>query len=739
MSDQAAGVGEAGRRRWRDLAIAIVVAVVAIAALAGGAKTSRYVRNDSRLCTASCHTVSTKYHRDTPGHEKLACQSCHPTDFRAGLSLLIRSVRGHVEGTPKHSVDDAAACVNCHQTRVVEWQAIKDTSGHHQHAAGQKPVGCAACHGKLIHDTKKPTDDVCRECHQAAKLHKHRDDADSCLTCHNFSAKVGTANQLTLNQCDTCHGADAKKNDTEGKTKNASVVTPDLLHGKVNCKLCHQPHNERGGVARQQCNLCHEIQIGTEASPAPEGHRVCVRCHAPHAPLSQAAVTCAKCHEQARMRESGTRSTALRHDSCASCHMPHRWLPERSGCMRCHAENTQKIMTKSPEKHQKCVACHEVHGPPPSGNTCVGCHKGRAKHVAVAPSKHKNCASCHDPHAAKDLDVPRKACPRCHTSEVAQTMKEGPSQHGKVSCLGCHQPHDRPLPDQKKVCSRCHGDKTKAINAATGSPAPHKICSSCHAPHRFKIISQNVACGRCHQDIAQNPGNHTGLCTKCHNQHGSPTVQRTTCLKCHENINLKPPPGNTQHATCGSCHKPHKRAKEAVSQCRNCHQDKAQIAKAWPANSPHAGECNKCHNQHDVLNIEKCGSCHTKQASQAGKHKCVNCHSPHKTPAASKGEWWNRCQGCHSQELSDTKEGKHNLPCAKCHEQHRFARPKCTTCHGTIVKQAAHGVKAHQDCTKCHNQHTTSKPGRAECLACHADRTNHQPEAKRCNACHPFK
>jgi hypothetical protein len=738
MSDESAGVRGAGRRRWRNLAIAIVALAATLAFVLGGAKTSSYVKNDGRLCTSSCHTVASKLHRDVAGHEDLACQTCHPTDFRTGVSLLVRSVRGHVEGAPRHSQDDAAACVACHQKNVVEWQAVKETAGHHEHAAGRKPVGCAACHGKQIHGNK-PVDEICRECHNAGKLHKHRDDGDDCQSCHNFKAKSQRAAGLTLNQCDGCHGAAAKQADPEGpKTKNASLVTPDLLHGKVNCKLCHQPHNERGGVGRQQCNLCHEIQIGTEASPAPEGHRVCVRCHSPHAPLTAAAVTCAKCHEQAKKRATGPSSTALRHDSCASCHVPHRWLPERSGCLRCHSDNAQKILTRSPEKHQKCTACHEVHGPPPSGNTCVGCHKPRVKHVAVAPAKHKNCASCHDPHAAKDLDVPRMACPRCHTGQVEQLMREGPADHGKVGCLGCHPPHDRPLPDIKKACSRCHSDKIKATNAPQ-APAPHKICSSCHQPHRFKIFSQNVACGRCHQNVANDPGNHPGLCTKCHNQHGAPQVQKAACLKCHETINLKPPPGNQQHANCGSCHKPHQLAKNAISQCKVCHADKAQIAKLWPASSPHAGECNKCHSQHEVLKIEACGTCHTKQSAGAGKHKCVNCHSPHKAPAAQKSEWWNRCQSCHTQQAADIKLGGHNQPCSKCHEEHKFARPKCTSCHGTIVQQAAHGVKEHQNCTKCHGEHTTSKPGRAECLACHRDRQSHQPDAKRCNACHPFK
>jgi len=735
MSEAVGGEAGPGRRRRRAVVLVTVLATALAAALVSGVSGARYVRNDPRMCTATCHTAAAgEHHLETPGHEEIACQKCHPANAGVGFRLLWRSMLGKVQGGPAHIGNDPGACTSCHSADVTQWRRLTDTAGHHEHMAGRKPVPCLSCHDEDMHKQPKP-DASCIKCHKAAKLHAKTPDADTCLSCHNFSSKDNGVHGLTLTQCDKCHGKDAKKNDS-GKTVTATVVSGDKLHGKVNCRLCHQPHRERSVLARQPCNDCHEIQIGTEASPAPEGHRVCSKCHAPHAPLSEAAVTCAQCHDQAKTRTAGERSTALRHDSCSSCHVPHRWIPERSGCARCHAENAQKILTKSPEKHQTCTACHEVHGPVPSGATCVSCHKARRSHLVSAPARHKNCASCHDPHAAKESPV--KACPKCHTNELKQMMKDGPAQHAEAGCFKCHRPHNNPLPDPK-ACNGCHSDKAKLVSAA--GPPKHKECASCHAPHTFKVTSSKTACGRCHQGIAAKPGNHTGDCKKCHNQHGSPVVSRAACVGCHEKIDLRPPPGNAPHANCGSCHKPHLAAKAALGQCRSCHQDKAQVAKLWPAGSAHAGECNKCHQPHAVRTIETCASCHDKQAATGagGKHRCQQCHAPHETPASSKAGWWNRCSKCHSQQLADTKVGKHNMACSKCHEQHRFARPNCTTCHKAIHKQAAHAVKEHRQCSKCHDEHKTTKPGRNECLSCHTDRREHEPQAKQCYACHPFK
>ena len=74
-------------------------------------------------------------------------------------------------------------------------------------------------------------------------------------------------------------------------------------------------------------------------------------------------------------------------------------------------------------------------------------------------------------------------------------IAEGPEGHKKESCLGCHQPHDNPLP-KENACAKCHQDE--AAHVATAPPPKHRLCTSCHEKHVFSIPDPKVACAKCH-------------------------------------------------------------------------------------------------------------------------------------------------------------------------------------------------------------------------------------------------
>jgi hypothetical protein len=414
--------------------------------------------------------------------------------------------------------------------------------------------------------------------------------------------------------------------------------------------------------------------------------------------------------------------------------------------MQCHKEQAQLILTRSPEKHSSCTNCHDIHGPPPTGAVCLKCHSDtKGKHVALAPERHKDCTSCHNPHAPRPEDT-RTACAKCHTNEVTQVMALGPEGHAKTSCFGCHKPHENPLPPPD-ICAKCHTERAKIV--ATASPPKHRTCTSCHEKHVFRITEIVPTCQKCHgpmfQTAAGTPLNvpHKGDCKNCHTLHGSPGVPKAACFKCHAKVEKEFNPPNEKHAVCRSCHQPHTPASTAPARCPTCHQDKGAIAQKWPPDSAHAKACNGCHQQHDVRIKKACVECHAPEVASAtgSKHQCIQCHAPHKEPPGTGPAWWTRCAQCHADKVESVKQrGPVHSECKNCHQQHRFAKPMCTTCHKDMASKGLHAAEKHlSSCTSCHDPHVHGDPKPEQCLKCHTDRRNHEPTAQRCQACHLFQ
>ena len=754
------------RRLWLKLAerrpVAVAVALVLLAFVLGlWAGGENYVRHNPKFCTRACHAPNSRHAaKSLKGHKNLACQACHAGGNAPGLGLAFKSIFGTANNVGSHAALDPTSCSNCHSARP-DAELVADTLGHRQHAGPRQPTPCVQCHSQ--HSARRAVQ-ACTNCHADAKLHAKRPDADTCLSCHNFSIRSGTAQKLTVLECNRCHGESHDGSLPTEVLAQARRVTPQMLHGSVDCKLCHNPHRSarpasstagapegpaasgqrgndstvtsasaQGFVAQQPCHKCHEIQLGPDAAKVPVGHVNCAKCHRQHAPLQEARVACVECHEQGRDNAT-TGAQGRRHRSCSSCHVPHDWHAERSGCVHCHKDKAESLLTRSPEGHAKCVSCHEIHGPVPDGRTCVTCHRDRSVHLANAPATHRNCATCHDPHAASNPD--RKVCLRCHSDQERQIAGGATPKHAAAGCLGCHEQHGNPAVGATR-CRTCHTDKAQLV--AEAGPEPHRRCVSCHQPHQFKVQSVENTCGRCHSNVTAQ-GIHGGPCTKCHQPHGSPAVVRSACLSCHEAVKKIAPAENAPHGRCGSCHQPHRSATAAPLQCPSCHQDKAKIAALWPAGSAHAGACTNCHEHHQVRQIKSCESCHVAEGSAAHgpPHRCTQCHQPHQEPAV-KGGWWTRCNNCHAAKVAATQAGGPHKECQNCHKPHAFARPACTDCHKSIVEQGAHRVPAHKKCTACHDAHTASRPEREQCVKCHEDRKTHMADVRRCQGCHMFK
>jgi len=776
VTEPAAGTPDGGRRaRLLHWVWGLVAVIVAAAALAF-AGTERRVERDASFCSGACHhapAAGSQSHLAgwaPAGHSNLPCQSCHATPLTKGVKLLWQSWTKSGRVTP-HGKESARGCETCHEKRPAEWRLVAETQGHRAHR-GVKNVDCLSCHGKSEHTTER-AGAGCTGCHKDEKLHKPTTaGAETCLSCHSFSASEKNAQPPTTVSCEKCH---ADRRALEASTSPGTLIPPmkdvdnHALHGGVACQLCHNAHGKKLKAPEGEpvCANCHQFEnfeTKGEVRNGPEEHRKCVGCHKPHAPRETALQTCVTCHEKnakGLTAEGPGKTTALKHKSCASCHVPHTWRAERSGCVQCHKEQATLIQTRSPEQHSACTKCHDIHGPPPTGAVCLKCHSDtKGKHVALAPERHKDCTSCHNPHAPRPQDT-RKACTKCHTTEVTQVMAGGPEGHKTESCFGCHKPHENPLP-APGVCAKCHAERAKVVAAA--QPPKHRVCISCHEKHVFRITQIAPTCSKCHgpmfADAAGTPKvvPHRGECKTCHTLHGSPGVPTSACLKCHEKIEKAFHPPNPQHAVCRSCHQPHTPASTAPARCPTCHQAKAEVAQKWPPHSAHAQACNGCHQPHDVRIKKACAECHGPEAASAvgSKHQCVQCHPPHKDPphdgalaalpdrTGRPGEgraWWSRCAECHAAKAASVKErGTVHSECKNCHQQHRFAVPTCATCHKDITSKGLHAVEKHAaNCTSCHDPHVKSQPKPEQCLSCHTNRRGHEPGAQRCQACHLFQ
>jgi hypothetical protein len=535
-------------------------------------------------------------------------------------------------------------------------------------------------------------------------------------------------------------------------------VNEHALHSGVACQLCHNAHGiqRKAPEGQPSCAACHKFenfQVGNEQRAGPEEHRKCEGCHKPHMPRKTAQQRCVDCHQKNATGLAGatgatptTRTTALKHESCASCHVPHTWKAERSGCMQCHKNETNLFQTRSPPEHKACTDCHDVHGPAPSGAVCLKCHATtKGTHVALAPERHKDCTACHNPHAPRPEET-RTSCARCHSTELAQVMGGGPEAHAKNSCFTCHKPHDSPMPPPG-VCASCHADKGKAVAAA--APPKHRVCTSCHERHQFRIPDVGAACNRCHTglfDVTNKPFTvvpHQADCKTCHTFHGSPKVPKARCLGCHETVATKFSPPNDKHGDCRSCHQPHTPASTAPGRCAECHANKASVAAMWPPASAHARACTGCHQPHAAQQKKPCADCHAQEAASAlgGKHACNQCHQPHAAPPGTGHAWWTRCNTCHAKQVETAKErGPTHSDCKSCHQPHKFAVPTCASCHKDMGGRGLHAAPHHAaSCSSCHDPHVKSLPTRQQCLACHTDKRAHEPNAKACFTCHLFR
>lgn len=272
----------------------------------------------------------------------------------------------------------------------------------------------------------------------------------------------------------------------------------------VSCYRCHSLlHAEQGGVAPEDCLLCHPKEfelkppdhtrafaVGGHNEDARERMTECTMCHK--------SAFCVPCHKGGIKMANNAPSPAVlpadhRQPEWQAAH-GRDYLGQRGACSTCHVA-------------VDCVECHQTAMPHPNewlarhsaGNgypkeDCDTCHTDRA-----------GCQDCH--HATVDrAELIEKNCVGCH-----EEMKQKPATAIKNAPLAEHAVHFNV--EEKKgrpyVCDDCHiGFTVARINKPAVSTQAHdlRLCYDCHGSLDVKGVliapwPGKELCQRCHGDL----------------------------------------------------------------------------------------------------------------------------------------------------------------------------------------------------------------------------------------------
>lgn len=170
----------------------------------------------------------------------------------------------------------------------------------------------------------------------------------------------------------------------------------------------------------------------------------------------------------------------------------------------------------SSEAAQGCFICHSTAAVSAAqlqldhlmaGITCEGCHGPGEKHIAAVKASSKNL-QVFNPAKLEADELSQEVCGACHVSfEKALLMPKqggdnnlryqpyrifnsrGHSGDERISCVACHDPHDKLESDAvfyDSKCLACHLTNRAQVKTATRSaaacPVSKQKCTTCHMP-----------------------------------------------------------------------------------------------------------------------------------------------------------------------------------------------------------------------------------------------------------------
>lgn len=474
------------------------------------------------------------------------------------------------------------------------WATFRASKGHELHV-GQRNIECGACHDYRKVGFARVELASCGKCHENQAARSHHGGAGketTCLTCHSFSPESppacagchgekhasGAASLVTVHSslaCDECHHVHDRPSITDAeclRCHDAVKLSHAGRAGSAACRDCHHAHDS-AKKAPETCGGCHASPKG----PKPAGHDSCLGCHAPHDFRSSGPKVCASCHAKQTTLVS---AITVEHRSCTSCHEHHDPGRAAGACRSCHSA----VQHAEHGGKKNCTSCHEPHG----GNAdvavvaCTSCHQKIASSDRGAHAAGQECTVCHAAPGFALADR-KTLCASCHARQIKLVTEN----HAHEECTACHGSTAH-QPKAAPPCAACH-----ARERAT-APAGHQQCTTCHDAHGATVPPLQT-CVSCHKkESATQHGGLPGGCRSCHLPHGDshkPAVSLTPppCASCHVVQKLPGLHAVAQHLACGKCHEAHGPPRADRTTCTGaCHADKREHEKEATA-------CSGCH------------------------------------------------------------------------------------------------------------------------------------------------
>ncbi len=309
-------------------------------------------------------------------HKGLGCLDCHSD----------KNTDPHREATNFMVADQG--CRTCHKDAADQYKA------HGVALIGEVPdmPNCADCHGdhnvlpsedrnSMAHPTNLPA--TCGKCHEDLDLTARYDmliDHPGQIYEKSVHGQASMGGVYVAATCNDCHST----GETAHKIYSPGHAESTINHFNIpkTCGKCHK------GVEKDYWDGIHGQLAARGETDAP----VCTHCHGEHgiispddpsSPVSKAKVaemTCAPCHDSARLNEKyGMPAGRLRTfvDSyhglksksgdthvanCASCHGVHRILPSKNEESSIHPTNLQHTCGECHPKISERLAATPIHG-----------------------------------------------------------------------------------------------------------------------------------------------------------------------------------------------------------------------------------------------------------------------------------------------------------------------------------------------------------------------------------------
>ena len=580
------------------------------------------VSSTPQFC-GTCHIMKPYYQSwKHSAHNKIACVECHISPgltaevrkkFEA-LSMVAKYFTATYGTKPWAEVDDAA-CLRCHQRRLlegrVEFHGVSfDHRPHLTESRRGLRLRCTSCHSQIVQgEHLTVTTSTCALCH--FKGQPANAELGECRKCHEVPQRVQLADNTTFDHseverrgmnCVSCH---------EGIVRGT---------GEVPRERCLSCHNQPDRLEKYTDKLFLHRQHVTE-------HKVdCQDCHGP---IEHGIVSRLPAHVVA-----AAESAAARPDHAKPVKAGEDFLTKHQRQGMPHTEDLIPQVPTGASSHapNPCESCHGG-GHDPQQQLYAG--RG-ARGVPDMPSvmyvNGVRCQGCHDP----SLVV--------RTASLGPGGPEGPQQApaSAVACMSCHGP------GYKRIYAgwvSAANDRTEAMrrlmeaNAGVMGVDPPKAWDD--ARHNFLLVSRGHG--------VHNVTYAYAVLEKAYEQLNAARAQRglapagrpwpagssSPCLSCHTGIEKQVgeflgrrfqhgPHLGAAKLDCEKCHRKHsERPKVEIVRfgpdgCTTCHHENLPADKFK--------DCFRCHddiNKHTVRVAR--GEFSHKQHRENGE-ECVSCH-----------------------------------------------------------------------------------------------------------------